>query len=263
MKKLLLILTVLAFGTTLLANITRNDDRRNGQRGNRLVRMGYQVADMLQDSARHLNRQERREVRQNLRNIKSILNGGGSNEPVYPSQMYCVSACKAHNGKVDSKTLEAGIADFELEAYTESQRNLKKKHNCSYGTKKLGCDELDEYDSHEAAYTCSTYNSNLDTKNIKYAKGRSALEARVKATKKVKAAHNCSYGIIKMELGPYYNSQNYCRAACKTYDGKLNGRTIEAAYGDSLLEAKVNAIDAVKKSHSCSYGIKIEVCQAR
>lgn len=108
---------------------------------------------------------------------------------------------------------------------------------------------------------CKTYSGKADMSYLGAGVAYFELEAQTAAVQDVRKKYSCSYGITNVECAQQtFENANYCVAGCKTYSGNVDLSYTKGASGKSQLEAKFNAIEKVKKSFSCSYGVKVSNC---
>jgi hypothetical protein len=108
---------------------------------------------------------------------------------------------------------------------------------------------------------CKTYSGKADMSYLGAATAYMELEAQNKAVQNVRKIHSCSYGVVNVSCAQQtFENANYCVAGCKTYNGNVDNSYTLGAYGKSQLEAGFNAINEVKKTFSCSYGVKVSNC---
>lgn len=109
--------------------------------------------------------------------------------------------------------------------------------------------------------SCKTSSGAPNLSYLGSGEARFELEAQNLAVQDVRSKYSCSWGIVNVECSPQgYEPVKYCVAGCKTSSGSVNLSYTKGASGRSEAEAKFNALKEVKKSYSCSWGMKVSRC---
>ncbi|OFZ51768.1 MAG: hypothetical protein A2381_18425 [Bdellovibrionales bacterium RIFOXYB1_FULL_37_110] len=196
-------------------------------------------------------------IKSHVSNIQII-----NNQMPVAKSFLCSAACTSLNGFPDISTSILGEGRREQQARDNAIANLRSVYSCSYGVAIEKCSELlDNMEPVMCIAGCKTISGELDISVAVKSSGRNTLEAMLNSRSELKRSYNCSYGIVDGECSNLNDKPTYCTAACKGLNGNANLTTSVGAEGDNKVDAKINAINALKEKYNCSYGLIIHQCE--
>jgi hypothetical protein len=113
------------------------------------------------------------------------------------------------------------------------------------------------------ASACKTIGGEADLAAAVGAYGENNLLAQQSANDKLVKTYNCNWGSISggCESAGYSPTARTCQYACKTVSGGADQTYTAIGQGSSELEAKLNAISALKGKYNCNWGMVKVTCQ--
>ncbi len=194
----------------------------------------------------------------------------GGNLPPYPplppqppvdsvTGYSCSAACASYNGVPDLRTIEFGIGAFELEARQNATSAVNRSRRCNYNIVQIECSPSYRFAQFDSSAACTSFNGNLDLRNIGYGSGPSLAQAKAIALQQAQANFRCNYGVKVFEES-HLLTPSYCTAACVDFSGKLDPRYSRGMRGRSEVEAKFNALSKTQSDFKCTYGVQVSEC---
>lgn len=241
-----------------------------------IVRLANEVASLVQSEIDYLSQEERRQVRRNLREAKRLLTGGGNippgpgpgpgpnppypPTPPQPTGHYCVAACSTVSGGPSMKYSAGATGQFEIQAKQNAVEAVKNKYSCNYGIVEVACDQSSPWETFSSIAACTNVSGEPNLLYSALGSGPSRLQAQQDAREKLTENTSCNYGVKISETSEPGSQPAYCIAACSTVSGTPSSNYSKGASGNNLTEARYNAVQSVKDSYSCNYGIVVSEC---